>query len=70
MAHSLALILVIGGVVVAQYGARLGTKRRGEELGAALALLTLVIAFLIAVSLLLPPHHVYSLQAAIPQLAG
>lgn len=64
----LALILVIGGVVGAQFGAKVGTKLRSEELRAALALLTLVIALCIAVGLLLPPNHVYSLQASMPQL--
>ena len=62
----LAFLLVIGGVVGAHYGARVGAKLRGEELRAALALLILVIAVRIAVGLILPPDHIYSLQTAMP----
>jgi uncharacterized protein len=63
----LGFLLVIGGVVGAHYGARIGNKLRGEELRAALALLILVIAIRIAVGLLLPPDHIYSLQSALPR---
>ena len=63
----LGFLLVAGGVVGAHYGARVGNKLRGEELRAALALLILVIAIRIAIGLLLPPDHIYSLQSAVLQ---
>lgn len=63
----LGFMLVVGGVVGAHYGSGLGAKLRGEELRAALALLILVIAIRIAVGLLLPPDHIYSIQSALPQ---
>ena len=62
----LAFLLVIGGVVGAHYGARVGAKLRGEELRAALAILILAIAIRVAVGLILPPDHIYSLQTAMP----
>jgi uncharacterized membrane protein YfcA len=66
----LGFMLVVGGVVGAHYGSKLGTKLRGEELRAALALLILVIAIRIAIGLLLPPDNIYSIQTALPQHFG
>ena len=40
----LALVLMVGGVAGAQYGARAGQKLRGEQLRALLALLVLAVA--------------------------
>lgn len=63
----LGMLLVAGGVIGAHYGARVGMKLRGEELRAALALLIIGVAIRIAIGLVLPPEHVYAIQAAMPQ---
>lgn len=61
----LAFLLVIGGIVGAHYGTRLGAKLRSEELRAALAVLIMGIALRVVVGLVLPPDHLYSIQAAL-----
>ncbi len=61
----LGMLLVLGGIVGAQYGARLGAKLRGEELRAVLALLIVAIAARLSVGLVLPPDHIFSVQAAL-----
>lgn len=58
----LALLLMIGGVAGAQYGARAGAKLRGEQLRALLALLVLAVAIRLALDLFLTPDHLYSLS--------
>jgi uncharacterized membrane protein YfcA len=59
----LALVLMIGGVAGAQYGAKAGQKLRGEQLRALLALLVLAVALRLAVDLFMKPPSVYSLSA-------
>jgi uncharacterized membrane protein YfcA len=59
----LALLLMIGGVAGAQYGAKAGQKLRGEQLRALLALLVLAVAIRLAVDLFVTPPNLYSLSA-------
>jgi uncharacterized membrane protein YfcA len=56
----LALILVIGGVVGAQFGVRAGARLRAEELRTALALLIIAIAIRLLFELVLTPSDLYS----------
>ncbi len=56
----LALLLMIGGVAGAQYGAKIGSKLRGEQLRALLALLVLAVGARLAVDLVVTPADVYS----------
>ena len=57
----LALLLMVGGVAGAQYGARAGQKLRGEQLRALLALLVLAVALRLAFDLFIQPENIYSL---------
>jgi uncharacterized membrane protein YfcA len=57
----LAAILIIGGVIGAQFGVRAGAKLRGEQLRLLLALLVLAVAARLLWGLLVPPSDVYSL---------
>ena len=57
----LASILMVGGVIGAQFGARVGQKLRGDQLRALLALLVLAVALRFLVGLILPPDDRYSL---------
>jgi uncharacterized membrane protein YfcA len=58
----LALLLMIGGVAGAQYGAKASQKLRGEQLRALLALLVLAVAIRLAVDLFVTPPNLYSLS--------
>ncbi len=57
----LAFILMLAGVVGAQYGVRVGQKLRGEQLRALLGLLVLAVGLRLAVELVLTPDDLYSL---------
>lgn len=57
----LGLLLIVGGVVGAQLGGRIGTRLRGEQLRLLLALLVLSICGRLAVQLMLPPADLFSL---------
>jgi len=57
----LAILLMIGGVAGAQYGAKAGQRLRGEQLRALLALLVLAVALRLAFDLFVRPNDVYSL---------
>ncbi|ADZ71659.1 sulfite exporter TauE/SafE family protein [Polymorphum gilvum] len=57
----LALILMVGGVIGAQFGARMGQKLRGDQLRLLLALLVLAVGIRFAVDLLVVPDDLYSL---------
>lgn len=57
----LALLLMVGGVAGAQYGAEIGRKLRGEQLRALLALLVLAVAIRLGFDLFVQPGNVYSL---------
>lgn len=58
----LALILMLGGVAGAQYGAKAGQRLRGEQLRALLALLVLAVALRLAFDLFVTPADLYSLS--------
>ena len=62
----LASILIVGGVIGAQLGARAGHRLRGEELRALLGILVLAVAIRLAVDLVLHPAQLYSLTAQKP----
>ncbi|WP_416356105.1 sulfite exporter TauE/SafE family protein [Aureimonas phyllosphaerae] len=57
----LAFLLMLGGVVGAQFGAEAGRKLRGEQLRALLALLVLAVAGRLLVELVVPPSEPYSI---------
>ncbi|MEH7905472.1 sulfite exporter TauE/SafE family protein [Rhizobium laguerreae] len=56
----LAFILMVAGVIGAQYGVRAGQKLRGEQLRALLGLLVLAVGVRLAVALVVTPADVYS----------
>jgi uncharacterized protein len=56
----LALVLMVGGVVGAQFGAQVGQALRGEQLRALLALFVLAVAFRVLLSLFLTPEQIFS----------
>src|SRR5712672_605056 len=58
----LALILMVGGVIGAQFGARAGQKIRGEHLRLLLGLLILAVGIRFALNLILPPETLYSIR--------
>jgi uncharacterized membrane protein YfcA len=58
---ALAIILMIGGVIGAQFGARIGQNIRGDQLRALLALLVLAVALRFLVGLVVTPTERYSL---------
>ena len=60
----LALLLLAGGVIGAQFGARAGQKLRGEQLRALLALMVLAVCVRLALGLLLTPSELFSMSPA------
>lgn len=58
----LALLLMLGGVAGAQYGAKAGQRLRGEQLRALLALLVLAVALRLAFDLFVEPSDLYSIS--------
>jgi uncharacterized membrane protein YfcA len=58
----LALILMVGGVMGAQFGARAGQKMRGERLRLLLGLLVLAVGVRFAIDLVVPPADAYSIR--------
>jgi uncharacterized membrane protein YfcA len=58
----LAVILMVGGVVGAQFGARIGQNIRGDQLRALLALLILAVALRFLAGLIAVPDERYSLS--------
>lgn len=62
----LALLLLLGGVVGAQFGARIGHRLRGEELRALLALLVLAVCLRLAFDLVTPPEDAFSVIIGAP----
>jgi uncharacterized protein len=61
----LAMLLMTGGVVGAQYGTRIGQKLRGEQLRALLAMLVLAVGLRLAVELFITPDDLYSVTLAL-----
>jgi uncharacterized membrane protein YfcA len=62
----LGLILVVGGVVGAQYGVRAASRLRGEHLRALLAALVLLMGLRLGWDLVTPPADLYSITDAVP----
>jgi len=58
----LALILMIGGVTGAQFGARAGQKIRGEHLRLLLGLLVLAVGIRFAVELVIRPEDLFTIR--------
>ncbi|MBX4929789.1 sulfite exporter TauE/SafE family protein [Rhizobium binae] len=56
----LAFILMVAGVIGAQYGVRVGQKLRGEQLRALLGLLVLAVGLRLAIALVVTPADIYS----------
>jgi hypothetical protein len=56
----LAFVLMVAGVIGAQYGVRVGQKLRGEQLRALLGLLVLAVGIRLAIALVLTPADIYS----------
>ncbi|MEZ5792366.1 MAG: sulfite exporter TauE/SafE family protein [Nitratireductor sp.] len=59
----LALILMVGGVIGAQFGAAVGQRLRGDQLRALLGLLVLSVALRLAFDLVVTPKDIFSLTA-------
>ena len=59
---TLALILMIGGVIGAQFGARTGQKMRGERLRLLLGLLVFAVGLRFAYALVVQPDDLFSLR--------
>lgn len=62
---ALALILMVGGVIGAQFGARIGQNIRGDQLRALLAILVIAVALRFLVGLVVTPEERFSLTALI-----
>jgi len=60
----LAFLLMVGGVIGAQYGARAGQKLRGEQLRLLLALLVLAVGLRLAFGLFVRPDNLFSISIA------
>jgi uncharacterized membrane protein YfcA len=60
----LALPLIVGGVVGAQYGVSVSERLKAEQLRAGLALLVLAVAVRMALGLVVQPGDYFSLEAA------
>ena len=58
----LAVFLMVGGVIGAQFGARAGQKMSGERLRLLLGLLVLAVGIRFAVNLVVPPETLYSVR--------
>ncbi|MBN8920620.1 MAG: sulfite exporter TauE/SafE family protein [Rhizobiales bacterium] len=58
----LALILMVGGVIGAQFGAQAGQRVRGEQLRLLLGLMIMLVGLRFAVALIVQPDDMFSLQ--------
>ncbi|TBW37150.1 sulfite exporter TauE/SafE family protein [Siculibacillus lacustris] len=61
----LGLLLMVGGVIGAQFGAEVGRRLRGEHLRALLGLLILAVGARFAVELVVPPAEVYTISRVV-----
>lgn len=61
----LAFLLIVGGVIGAQVGTRLGLMLRAEQLRILLALLVLAVCLRVALDLVLTPGELYSLAPGV-----
>jgi uncharacterized membrane protein YfcA len=57
----LAAVLIIGGVIGAQFGVQVGARLRGEQLRLLLALLVLAVGIRLLLGLVWPPDDLYTL---------
>lgn len=62
----LGLLLVVGGVIGAQYGVRAAAKLQGEQLRAMLAIIVLLMGMRLGWDLVTPPLDLYSIVDAVP----
>ncbi|MEG6508579.1 sulfite exporter TauE/SafE family protein [Methyloligella sp. 2.7D] len=62
----LAFLLIVGGVLGGQYGARAGQKLKGEQLRALLALMVLAVAIRLLIGLVVTPSDLYSIAPVVP----
>jgi len=62
----LAFLLLLGGVVGAQFGSRIGAKLRGDQLRILLALLVLGVCLKLMLDLITVPDNLYSLEVVTP----
>ena len=62
----LAMVLLVGGVIGAQFGTRWGAKLRGEELRALLALIVLGVAAKLIFDLTVKPDNLFSIAPIEP----
>jgi uncharacterized membrane protein YfcA len=60
----LAMILLIGSVVGAQFGTRVGAKMQGDALRLSLALMVLGVGIKLVVDLFTAPIDIYSLATS------
>jgi hypothetical protein len=60
----LALLLIVSGVIGAQFGAAAGAKLKGEQLRFLLAALVLLVCFRIAWDLVITPDELYSIAVS------
>ena len=61
----LAILLIVGGVIGAQFGVNAGAKLKGEELRTLLAVLIVAIAIRLLVDLVMTPSDIYSVTTAL-----
>jgi uncharacterized membrane protein YfcA len=61
----LTLLLLLGGVIGAQFGAKMGTKLRGEETRALLGALVLAVALSLLWGLVKKPDALFSIGPAL-----
>jgi len=57
----LAMLLLVGGVIGAQFGTRAGARLRGEQARALLAMMVLAVAVKLAIDLVMRPEDLYSI---------
>lgn len=57
----LAVLLLLGGVIGAQYGGRAGARLKGEQMRGLLALMVLAVCFKLVIDLATPPAERYSI---------
>ncbi|HEX4304232.1 MAG TPA: sulfite exporter TauE/SafE family protein [Rhizomicrobium sp.] len=62
----LALFLILGGVVGAQFGVRIGARLRGEQLRLLLALLVLAVGVRLLIGLVVRPDDPFSVTTGLP----
>ena len=60
----LAVLLLVGGVIGAQFGTRIGVKMKAEQLRILLALMVIIVCLKLATDLLFMPSELYSLGDA------